>query len=116
MGFVGSINIEAIFKTVKLNEWATLIISRMLVRKGLTTIAGTNQSLGLAPSLQDLLAICREKGVLPADLDRDLERLRNVTYFAEWWQGRVPTRDEWKWALDNCRRVVQALFDLQPVV
>jgi hypothetical protein len=114
-GFVGAINIEAIYETVKLNEWATLAISRMLMRKGLMALVGTNHVFGLSPSLTELITHCVESRLLSADLAKDLERLREVTYYAEWWKGRVPPRDEWKWAVHNCRRTVQALFDRQPI-
>lgn len=110
-----TINVAAIFETVKLNEWATLIMARMLMRKGLLEIIGANQSFGESPSLQKLIKHCELNKLISEELLVDLERLREVTYFAEWWTGRVPSRGEWKWALERCKSIIDQLFDLQPV-
>ena len=114
-GYVGTLNIDAIFETVKLNEWATLIMSRMLMRKGLVEVVGPNHSFGASPSLDKLIKHCEESSLVPNDLLADLERLREVTFFAEWWNGRAPTKGEWKWALANCKSIIERLFDLQAV-
>jgi hypothetical protein len=114
-GYAGNINIRAIFESVRLNEWATLAISRMLMRKGVIAIVGSHD-VGQTPSLERLLLLCKERKLIPVVLADDLERLREVTFFVEWWGGRVPSKAEWKWALQNCERVVEALFDQQSVV
>lgn len=114
-GYVGTLNIDAIFETVKLNEWATLIMSRMLMRKGLVEVVGPNHSFGVSPSLDKLIKHCEGSSLVPDDLLADLERLREVTFFAEWWNGRAPTKGEWKWALANCKSIIERLFDLQAV-
>lgn len=114
-GYLGTLNIDAIFETVKLNDWATLIISRMLMRKGLVEVVGQDHSFGASPSLDKLIKHCTEHSLVPADLLSDLERLREVTFFAEWWNGRAPTKGEWKWALANSKSTIERLFDLQAV-
>ena len=86
----------------------------MLMRKGLIEIV-KNQSFGDAPSLEKLIKYCKDYSLVPKDQLDDLERLREVTYFAEWWKGRVPTRGEWKWAVANCKSIIMQLFDLQDV-
>lgn len=115
-GNIREINIEAIFETVKLNEWATLIMSRMLMRKGLVEIVGQSHSFGDSPSLEKLIKYCKEQNLFPDGLLADLERLREVTFFAEWGSGRIPTKGEWKWALANSKSVIEHLFDFQPIV
>lgn len=110
-----NLNIDAIFETVKLNQWATLIMARMLMRKGLVELVGPNHGFGASPSLEKLLAHDRTKTLLPESLIDELERLREITYFAEWWGGRVPSKADWKWAVANCKRIIQSLFDLQPI-
>lgn len=114
-GYIGTLNIDAIFETVKLNEWATLIISRMLMRKGLIEIVGSNHSFGASPSLEKIIKHCEGNGLVPENLRSDLEKLREITFFAEWWSGRAPTKSEWKWALANCKSIIERLFDLQAV-
>lgn len=113
-GYLGTLNINAIYESIKLNEWATLVVSRMLMRKGLIEVVG-NHDFGASPSLEKLIERCKAQQLLPSELIEDLERLREVTFFAEWWNGRVPIKSEWKWALLNCKRIVEALFDHQPM-
>ena len=111
----GDLNIDAIFETLKLNEWATLIMARMLMRKGVVELVDPKHAFGPSPSLEKLLEHGRKNNLLPADVIDELERLREITYFVEWWRGRAPTKGDWKWAVANCKRIIQSLFDLHPI-
>lgn len=114
-GYTGTVNIRAIFETVKLNEWATLVLSRMLMRKGLLEIVGKDHCLGSSPSLEKLISQCESGKKIPIELINDLKKLRSITFYAEWWGGDAPNKIEWKWALDNCEGIIQNLFDHQAV-
>ena len=38
--------------------------------------------------------MCFEAGKIKEEEMSDLERLRNVTFYAEWWDGDVPTYED----------------------
>lgn len=106
--------IDDLFKTVELNEWITLVLSRMLLRKGLVCLV-PDHNLGFSPSLSRLIDLAFGNGFLSEDEKSDIEKLRNITFYAEWWDGDVPSHIEWNWALNNCKGVVKNLFEKQPI-
>lgn len=106
--------INDLFKTVELNEWITLVLARMLLRKGLVCLV-PEHNLGYSPSLTRLIALACEGDFLSEDEKQDIEKLRNITFYAEWWDGNVPTHTEWNWALENCKVIVKNLFEKQPI-
>ena len=108
--------LDSIFESVAANEWATLVLARMLMRKGLVAISPSNHGLGDSPSLQKLIELNKNNGRLTQADAVDLERLREITFFAEWWSGRSPTHGDWNWAMQNCTKVVEQLFDKQSVI
>lgn len=99
-------DIEAIFDAVRSNEWATLIMARMLMRRGLAAIVGPD--VGDDPSLMKMLP--KANGILGDRLERDLDRLRVVSYYAEWWKKAPPSIRDWHWAVENARRLTVELF------
>ena len=107
----GDAHIDAIFESVKFNDWATLVMARMLMRKGLLIVLGSNAPQSDSPKLEEMIQICLNQNHLPLALLQKLERLREVTYYAEWWSGRRPTISEWKWAVQHCREIVKELYD-----
>ena len=106
--------LDDLFKTVELNEWVTLVLARMLMRQGLVCLA-SDHDLGASPSLRKLIALCFARGLLSEEERDELERLRNVTFYAEWWGGEPPTYGDWIWALDNCKAIVRGLFEKQHI-
>jgi hypothetical protein len=36
-----------------------------------------------------------DKQIISFDLGEELEKLRNITYYAEWWNGDIPTSENW---------------------
>ncbi|BDF95858.1 MULTISPECIES: hypothetical protein [unclassified Pseudoalteromonas] len=106
--------LDGLFKTVDLNEWMTLVLARMLMRQGLVCLV-PEHGFGPSPSLSELIPLCQEKGLISEEEQLDLEKLRNVTFYAEWWDGDAPTHGEWQWALDNCKSIVRNLFNRQPI-
>ena len=83
--------LDDLFKTVELNEWMTLVLSRMLMRHGLVSLI-SDHGLGVSPSLNKLIPMCFDRKLLSEQERDDLEKLRNVTFFAEWWDGTKPTK------------------------
>lgn len=104
--------IEDLFKTTELNEWLTLVLARMLMRQALVCLV-PEHSLGISPSLQKLISLAFEKNIISQNEYEKLEKLRNVTFYAEWWDGDVPTYELWDWSLKNCKQIVKGLFEKQ---
>lgn len=106
--------LDDLFKTTELNEWLTLVLARMLMRQGLVCLV-PNHNLGDSPSLTGLLEKAKNRNLI-TDIEFDeLERLRNITFYAEWWEGDAPTHEQWEWALLNCKRIVRCLVAKQPI-
>lgn len=108
-------SIELLFKSVQANDWLKLVLARMLMRKGLV-ILQPNHGLGSAPSLEELILVCFETGQLDEMEKNDLEKLRDITYYAEWWDGDVPTYESWNWGIAHSPLIIQKLFDKQPII
>ena len=108
-------SINVLFRSVDSNDWLKLVLARMLIRKGLIDLI-PNHGLGESPSLAKLISQAKRDTVIPAELCDDLEKLRNVTYYAEWWDGDAPTHGEWKWAIENSEKIITELFDMQKIV
>ena len=83
--------LEDLFKTTELNEWLTLVLARMLMRQGLVCLV-PNHNLGVSPSLKGLLEIAKTKNLISDTEVGELEKLRDVTFYAEWWGGDAPTQ------------------------
>ncbi len=107
-------SINNLYKSVESNDWLKLVLSRMLMRKGLVALV-PDHGLGVSPSLNKLIPMCESQGKITESEVAELERLRNITFYAEWWDGDVPTHEDWKWALETGQAVVQKLFDKQPI-
>lgn len=103
-----------LFKTTELNEWLTLVLTRMLMRQGLVCLL-PNHGLGVSPSLKTLIANSLQKGLITQSEHDDLEKLRDITFYAEWWDGTAPTHEQWEWALNNGQQIVRGLFAKQPI-
>jgi hypothetical protein len=71
----------------------TLVLARMLMRQGLVCLV-PDHSFGVSPSLSKLIALCSEDELISDDLKVELERLRHITFYAEWWDGDIPTHGE----------------------
>ncbi len=82
--YLSNKELDSIFESVAANEWATLVLARMLMRKGLVAISPSNHGLGYSPSLQKLIELNKNNGRLTQADAVDLERLREITIFAEW--------------------------------
>lgn len=106
--------IDDLFKTVELNEWITLVLARMLMRQGLVCLV-PDHGLGVSPSLVKLITMCYDKALITSEERDNLEKLRDITFYAEWWDGIVPTHAQWSWALENCKTIVRSLFEKQPI-
>lgn len=106
--------LEDLFKTTELNEWLTLVLARMLMRQGLVCLV-PDHNLGVSPSLKVLLEIAKNKNIISDTEVRELEELRDITFYAEWWGGNTPTHEQWEWAILNCKRIVRGLFAKQPI-
>lgn len=104
--------LDSLFKTVELNEWLTLVLARMLMRQGLVCLV-PDHNLGVSPSLQKLIALALERDILSDSEFQEFEKLRNVTFYAEWWDGNVPTHKDWEWSLNNCKLLIKQLFEKQ---
>jgi hypothetical protein len=76
--------LDSIFESVAANEWAKLVLARMLMRKGLVAISPSDHGLGDSPSLLKLIELNIKNGCLMQEDASDLERLREITFFAEW--------------------------------
>jgi len=111
---IGSEALDDLFKTVGLNEWMTLVLSRMLMRHGLVSLV-SDHGLGVSPSLNKLIPMCFDRKLLSEKERDDLEKLRNITFYAEWWDGTKPTQAEWEWALGNSKEIIRGLFGKQPI-
>lgn len=107
-------SIDNLYKSVEINDWLKLVLSRMLMRKGLVALV-PEHDFGVSPSLNKLIPFCLNEGKITEADVIELERLRNITFYAEWWDGDVPTHEDWKWALENGQKIVQKLFDKQPI-
>ena len=108
-------SLETLFKSVEANEWITLVLSRMLLRKGLVALYPDHE-FGPSPSLKKLISKCLELKKISQSEQVDLDKLRHITFYAEWWGGDAPTHGDWKWAIDNCQPIIQQLFDKQVMV
>lgn len=107
--------LQSIFDSVAANEWATLVLARMLMRKGLIAIAPNEHNLGDSAPLGKLILLVQEHGQLTETEAADLERLRNTTYFTEWLSGIPPTYADWYWALENSQKLIESLMNKQLV-
>jgi hypothetical protein len=107
-------SLETLFKSVEANDWLKLVLARMLMRKGLVDLVPVH-NLGPSPSLNKLIPMCLESGKISTQERESLEKLRNITFYAEWWAGDTPTHEEWKWAIENSPNIIQNLFDKQPI-
>ena len=107
-------SLETLFKSADANDWLKLVLSRMLMRKGLVAVI-PEHNLGSSPSLAVLIERCFKEGKITSQEKEDLEKLRAITYYAEWWTGDVPTHEEWNWAIENSPAVIQKLYDKQAI-
>jgi hypothetical protein len=105
-------SLETLFKSAQANDWLKLVLTRMLMRKGLTSLL-PNHGFGKNPSLKNLIDLYIEEKNITEKEELDLKKLRNITYYAEWWAGDTPTHSDWKWALDNCEKIIKNMFDKQ---
>jgi hypothetical protein len=112
---IDSRSLETLFKSVEANEWITLVLSRMLMRKCLVALY-PEHDFGPSPSLMKLINKCFELEKISESEKDDLEKLRHITFYAEWWGGEAPTHGDWKWAISNCQSIIQQLFDKQVMV
>ncbi|MDR5015232.1 hypothetical protein RF663_13465 [Aeromonas veronii] len=108
-------SLDELFKTVELNDWMTLVLARMLMRQGLVCLY-PNHGLGPSPSLSELICMCRNESFITENEAVDLEKLRHITFYAEWWDGDIPNHGDWQWALENCRNIIRNIFDKQPII
>lgn len=106
--------LDTLFKSVELNDWSTLVLARMLMRKGLVMLV-PNHDFGPTPSLFKLIDLCKEQDKISIEEKIELDKLRDITFYAEWWAGDIPTQGDWNWALENCRNIIGKLFDKQPI-
>ena len=106
--------LDDLFKTVELNAWITLVLARMLMRQGLVSLV-PDHGLGPSPSLNKLIPLCFSRNLISTQEQDDLEKLRNITFYAEWWDGTKPTYSDWEWALSNCKRIIRDLFGKQTI-
>lgn len=106
--------IDDLFKTVELSEWMTLVLSRMLMRQGLVCLVPDHE-LGASPPLEKLIALCKSRYLITQRESDELEQLRETTFYAEWWDGRIPTHAQWNWALANGKGIVTRLLEKQPI-
>lgn len=106
--------LDDLFKTVELSEWMTLVLSRMLMRQGLVCLV-PDHTFGYSPSLSKLIPLCLTRGLISDEEAKNLDKLREITFYAEWWDGRAPNYGQWTWALENCKKIVRTLFEKQPI-
>jgi len=106
--------LDDLFKTVELNEWMTLVLARMLMRQGLVYLV-PDHGFGASPSLSKLIPLCLQRKLISPEEAKELDELRDITFYAEWWNGRAPTHGQWRWGLDNCKKIVRDLFEKQPI-
>lgn len=106
--------LDDLFKTVELNEWMTLVLARMLMRQGLVCLV-PDHGFGPSPSLTKLIPLCSQKNLISPEEAENLEKLREITFYAEWWDGRAPNHGQWRWALSNCKLIIRTLFERQPI-
>lgn len=107
-------SLDTLFKSVETNDWLKLVLARMLMRKGLV-ILKSNHDLGVSPSLSKLIKMCYEEKKITEIERNDLEKLRNITFYAEWWDGDAPSHGDWKWAITESPKIIQLLFDKQKI-
>ncbi|MFY8272595.1 hypothetical protein AAEU32_00370 [Pseudoalteromonas sp. SSDWG2] len=107
-------SLDNLYKSVDANDWLKLVLTRMLMRKGLAALVPEHE-FGFSPSLSKLIPQCLAEGKILEEESLKLEKLRNITFYAEWWDGDVPTNEDWQWALENGQKIVQRLFDKQPI-
>lgn len=107
--------LDDLFKSTELNEWLTLVLARMLMRQGLITLI-PDHNFGDSPSLSKLIDFAFTKNLITQIEKDDLEMLREITFYAEWWGGRKPTHAQWQWALLNCKSIVKNLYLKQPII
>lgn len=107
-------SLDDLFKTVELNEWMTLVLARMLMRQGLVCLV-PEHGFGPSPSLVKLIPLCLAKDLISKEEAANLDNLREITFYAEWWDGRAPNHGQWRWALENCKNIVRTLFEKQPI-
>jgi hypothetical protein len=107
-------SLETLFKSVEANDWLKLVLARMLMRKGLVALS-PDHNFGPSPSLAKLIPMCFEAGKISAQEKENIEKLRNITFYAEWWAGDAPTHEEWKWAIEKSPEIIHTLFDKQPI-
>ncbi|MEP0357365.1 hypothetical protein [Paraglaciecola sp.] len=108
-------SLETLFKSVETNDWLKLVLARMLMRKGLIVLK-PDHGLGVSPSLSKLIIMCHEENKITDSEKTDLEKLRNITFYAEWWDGDAPTLGDWKWAIEKSPEIIEQLFDKQIIV
>ncbi|MBL0709894.1 MAG: hypothetical protein JJV99_02590 [Colwellia sp.] len=107
-------SLEALFKSVETNDWLKLVLARMLMRKGLVVLK-PDHGLGVSPSLSSLIKMCHSERIITEEEKANLEKLRNITFYAEWWDGDAPTHGDWKWAIVESPKIIQQLFDKQKI-
>ncbi|WP_028874506.1 hypothetical protein [Tepidiphilus margaritifer] len=109
--------IDDLFTTTENNEWMTLILARMLMRYGLGRLL-REQAGDLHhddPALANAIRRCYEHRIISEAERESLEKLRRITYYAEWWQGTPPTYEEWDWAIENAKSIIRALLSKQKI-
>lgn len=107
-------SLEILFKSAEANDWLKLVLARMLMRKSLVALL-PDHNLGMSPSLNKLISMYFDSGKISQNEKDDLDKLRRITFYAEWWTGDVPTHEEWKWAIENSLLIIQSLFNKQPI-
>jgi hypothetical protein len=112
---IDSNSLNELFISVESNEWIKLVLARMLMRKGLSALV-TSSDMGDTPSIQKLIEQCRDEKKLSTQDIEEIEKLRNVTFYAEWWSGNPPTVEDWSWALNNCQSIIEKIYNKQLIV
>jgi hypothetical protein len=92
------------------DTWSKLLIMRAVLRRLLRKIADAhgmryNEFASLTQMIEDFKGI----SIIEANLARDIERIRDATFTAEWGAGRPPEPGELQFALDNYQRVFEIL-------
>lgn len=92
--------------------WSQMIMARIAMRSLLRRIvANASMQLGDATSFKEMLNFVKENNLLAPGLQRDIETIRDVTFFFEWGTGEPPTARNIKKVLRLAPKTLEELAE-----
>ena len=93
--------------------WSRMVVYRLTMRILLRRLcAAHGMVLSDTTAFVTMLDFVNQKGIISADLQEQIEFIRNATFFFEWGTGRAPNAHQIKDALEKAPAVIKKLEEM----